>query len=63
MMRFGLFWKAQKGLLMALEYHRLGDKRAVEATVHHKVSANTVVGSTLIYDVDYKKFLTKTALS
>ena len=54
MTRYGMFWKAQKNLLVGVEYNNTGDLSAVEASFNHKVNLDTSVGSTIIYDLNKK---------
>jgi len=54
MTRYGMFWKAQKNLLVGLEYNHTGDLSAIEASFNHKVNLDTSVGSTVIYDLNKK---------
>lgn len=41
MTRYGLFWKAQKNLLIGLEYQQTGDFSGIETTINHKVNLDT----------------------
>lgn len=50
MIKYGLFFKAQKNFLVGLEYNHTGDKCLLEASINHKVDLDTQVGSLISYD-------------
>lgn len=58
MLKYGLFMKPRKGLLIGLGYNRSGDKSLLESTMIHEVNKNTKVGNTVTYDLDYKRIST-----
>lgn len=50
MIKYGLFFKAQKNFLIGLEYSQTGDKCSIDASINHKVDIDTQVGSLISYD-------------
>jgi hypothetical protein len=61
MLRYGLFWRLRPSFLIGLDYNRTGDKTKIETTMTHKVNKDTKVGTTVEYNLNLKKFHSKTA--
>ena len=62
MLKYGLFWKAQKNFNLGLEYNHIGDKTSLDGTVYHNVNPFTKIGSTFSLDFTSKKIGMKTAI-
>ena len=62
MTRYGLFCKVQKNFLCGLEYNHIGDLKAIEATINHKVNLDTSVGSSIVYDLERKRLSNKNVI-
>lgn len=57
--RYGLFWKAEKNLLLGLELCTIGDQRRLEASINHRANPTTQLGTLVSLDLDRKVVSTK----
>jgi hypothetical protein len=62
LLKYGLFWKAQKNFNLGLEYNHIGDRQSLDGTIYHKASAYTKIASSFSLDMASKKIGLKTAV-